>query len=264
MVVTSWAEIGDRGKYDLSFMTWGTIELTTAMIAVNLGTLIPLGGAINTPNVEPQNTRSIPKISGPVAGSAVHVSHGDVDSIFGTERSGTSKSKSHNKRHSGQTIMYRPNTAYFPASYTYPGLTRFHDDESNLDFDIAAPSTRSTRKLRKPLPPSRFSGSTTYTVDTRRISDWSQLSGFTYYSQASSHASSHEFSNTQESNGGARGGAKELEEITKYPGRISDCGGDTSPQNEEIRVVSEEDGRSGDFPTIFLEDASRHAYSFRC
>ncbi|EMD87339.1 hypothetical protein COCC4DRAFT_134658 [Bipolaris maydis ATCC 48331] len=259
MVVVSWAEVGDRGKYDLSFMTWGTVELTTAMIAVNLGTLIPLGGAIKTPTTEPPTRRSPPKISGPVAGSAIHVSHGDVDSIFNAEPSASSESKQRNSRYSGKTIMYRPNTAYFPASYTHPGLTRFHDDESNLDFDIETPSTRSTRKLRKPFPPSRFSGSTTYTVDTRRASDWSQLSGFTYYS----HASSPEFSNSQESTNRMSVGPKELDEFNMCSGRDSGSGSSAGDENQEIRVVSDEERRSGGFPTIFLEDDVRHVYSPR-
>ncbi|EUC39916.1 hypothetical protein COCMIDRAFT_110169 [Bipolaris oryzae ATCC 44560] len=260
MVILYWAEVGDRGRYDLSFMTWGTVELTTAMIAVNLGTLIPLGGAIKTPTTEPPTRRPLPKISGPVAGSAVHVSHGDVDSIFNAEPSTFSESKQRNSRYSGQTIMYRPNTAYFPASYTHPGLTRFHDDESNLDFDIETPSTRSTRKLRKPFPPSRFSGSTTYTVDTRRISDWSQLSGFTYYS----HASSLELSNPQESTNRMSVGPKELDEFNMHFGRDSGSGSSDGDQNQEIRVVSDEERRSGGFPTIFLEDDVRHVYSHRC
>lgn len=257
MVMTSWAEIGDRGRYDLVFMTWGAVELMTAIIAVNLGTLIPLGGVSKTPKAATQTSRPVPKISGPVAGTAVHVSHGDVDSIFSADRGGSSKPKSQD-RDSTQTITYRPNTAYFPSGYNNTGVTRFHDDESNLDFDIEAPSTRSPRKLKKPCPTSRFSGSTTYTIDTRRTSNWSQFSGFTYYSQ-----SSPELGSTQENTDLTRVGATELAEIVEHPGREREGNVETTTQQTEIRVFSEEEGRSGDFPAIFLEDDSKYVHSPR-
>lgn len=71
---------------------------------------------------------------------------------------------SQTSRYSSQTVIYRPNTAYFPS------FTRFHDDVSNLDFDIETPVSRSrTQTLR-----SRGNHS-------RNVSDWSQFSGFTYY-----------------------------------------------------------------------------------
>ncbi|OAL55275.1 hypothetical protein IQ07DRAFT_638971 [Pyrenochaeta sp. DS3sAY3a] len=71
---------------------------------------------------------------------------------------------SQNSRYSSQTVIYRPNTAYNPS------FTRFHDDVSNLDFDIETPASRSrTQTLR-----SRGNHS-------RNVSDWSQFSGFTYY-----------------------------------------------------------------------------------
>lgn len=255
--MTSWAEIGDRGRYDLVFLTWGAVELMTAIIAVNLGTLVPLGGMSKTSKATVQASRSIPKISSPVAGTAVHVSHGDVDSIFSPGGGRSSKSKSHD-RDSTQTITYRPNTAYFPAGYNNSGVTRFYDDESNLDFDIEAPSTRSPRKLKKPCPTSRFSGSTTYTIDTRRTSDWSQFSGFTYYSQ-----SSPEFGNVQENAESTQMGGTELVEFVEHPGRERGGEVDTPIQQTEIRVFSEEEGRSGDFPTIFLEDELKYPNSPR-
>ncbi|KAL6172655.1 hypothetical protein ACJQWK_01803 [Exserohilum turcicum] len=258
MVATSWAQIGDRGKYDLSLMTWGAIELLIAMIAVNLGALLPLRRAFQTPSAS-EAPRAVPKISGPVAGSAVHVSHGDVDSIFSIDPTANNdKSQSRpNKRYSTQTIMYRPNTAYFPAGYDESGITRFHDDESNLDFDIESPSTRSKRKLTKPFPLSRFSGSTTFTHDTRRTSDWSQFSGFTYYS----HNSLHDFGNTKENTGETVISATELDDISRSFGVWHEV-----DQREEIHVVSENDEEERQhrrFPTIFLEDDSKYVYSQR-
>ena len=259
MVATTWVEIGARGKSDLSFMTLGVVELLTAMIAVNFSTLLPLTRAIERPQ-PPRTSPSMSRlISGPVAGSAVHVTHGDVESIFSANGNANSNSNSQNSRYSGQTVIYRPNTAYFPASYNNRhdnNLTRFHDDESNLDFDIEAPSVRSTRKLTKPCPPSRFSGSTTYTNETRRVSDWSQFSGFTYYSSGDSDTA-------KEKKGRARVSAKELAEIAKSLGvRRHISNGD---YEKEIRVVSqgsEESQFSGDaFPAIFLEDDSERMYS---
>lgn len=260
MVATSWAEIGARGKNDLSFMTLGIVELLTAMIAVNLSTLLPLSSAIKRPQPPRTSPSKSRLISGPVAGSAVHVTHGDVESIFSANANGNSNSQ--NSRFSGQTIIYRPNTAYFPASYNNRqdnNLTRFHDDESNLDFDIEAPSVRSTRKLTKPCPPSRFSGSTTYTNETCRVSDWSQFSGFKYYTNNSSG----DIDTTKEKKSRARFSAKELAEIAKSLGvRRQFSNGDFE---KEIRVVSQrsEDSEfsSDAFPSIFLEDDSERVYS---
>ncbi|RAR01430.1 hypothetical protein DDE82_006534 [Stemphylium lycopersici] len=260
MVATSWAEIGARGKNDLSFMTLGIVELLTAMIAVNLSTLLPLSSAIKRPQPPRTSPSKSRLISGPVAGSAVHVTHGDVESIFSANANGNSNSQ--NSRFSGQTIIYRPNTAYFPASYNNRqdnNLTRFHDDESNLDFDIEAPSVRSTRKLTKPCPPSRFSGSTTYTNETCRVSDWSQFSGFKYYTNNSSG----DIDTTKEKKSRARFSAKELTEIAKSLGvRRQFSNGD---YEKEIRVVSQrsEDSEfsSDAFPSIFLEDDSERVYS---
>jgi hypothetical protein len=76
----------------------------------------------------------------------------------------TNDPASYASRHSTQTVIYRPNTAYFPSH-----IQRFHDDESNLDFDIETQSSR-TRTA-----PSQH---------TRNVSDWSQFSGFTYYTNA--------------------------------------------------------------------------------
>ncbi|KAF1363880.1 hypothetical protein EJ07DRAFT_151963 [Lizonia empirigonia] len=64
---------------------------------------------------------------------------------------------------STDTVIHRPNAPHLLS-------IRFHDDESNLDFDIETPNTRTrTHTLR-----SRGTHS-------RNVSDWSQFSGFTYY-----------------------------------------------------------------------------------
>lgn len=64
---------------------------------------------------------------------------------------------------STETVIHRPDAPHLLS-------LRFHDDESNLDFDIETPSIRTpTRTLR-----SRGTHS-------RNVSDWSQFSGFTYY-----------------------------------------------------------------------------------
>jgi hypothetical protein len=122
----------------------------------------------------------------------VHVESGSYDSCA--------------SRHSSQTVIYRPNTAYFPGQDMYT----FHDDESNLTFDIKTPSTRSPAKSRK-------SGVSTETEDNRRVSDWSQFSGFTYYTNATSDGAEEEGGEKLEK-GRARVSTLELEEITKSLG----------------------------------------------
>jgi hypothetical protein len=63
---------------------------------------------------------------------------------------------------STDTVIRRPSASYAPT-------LRYHDDESNLDFDIETPNRSRTNTMR-----SRG-------THTRNVSDWSQFSGFTYY-----------------------------------------------------------------------------------
>lgn len=63
---------------------------------------------------------------------------------------------------STDTVIWRP-------SASYASNLRYHDDESNLDFDIETPNRTRTNTMR-----SRG-------THTRNLSDWSQFSGFTYY-----------------------------------------------------------------------------------
>lgn len=58
-------------------------------------------------------------------------------------------------------------------------------------------------------------------------------------------------------------GPKELDEFNMCSGRDSGSGSSAGDENQEIRVVSDEERRSGGFPTIFLEDDVRHVYSPR-
>ena len=249
MVVTSWDHIGYRNNFDLTFTTWGICEFLTAMIAVNLSTLLPLGRAIRSPDSAARSPPRSVGISGPVAGSTVHLLHGDVDEVVPSysEPYTPERDRFYNSRYSGQTVIYRPDTAYFPAHFhSNNSMSRFHDDESNLDFDIEAPSTRSSpaRKTTKLGPSSRFSVSTAST-HTRRVSDSSQLSG---YSHKDSEA---DFG--KEKNGRVRVSAVELEEIVESLGlkRHSSHG----IWDKELGPFEEksEDGGSSVAPTIFLE-----------
>ncbi|KAF3053668.1 hypothetical protein E8E11_010788 [Didymella keratinophila] len=63
---------------------------------------------------------------------------------------------------STDTVIRRPSASYAPT-------LRYHDDESNLDFDMETPNRTRTNTMR-----SRG-------THTRNVSDWSQFSGFTYY-----------------------------------------------------------------------------------
>lgn len=251
MVVTSWAEVGYRNNFDLNFTTWGICEFLTAMIAVNLSTLLPLGRAIRSPaNAARDAPRSV-GISGPVAGSTVHLLHGDVDEVVPSysETYPEETNHSYNSRYSGQTVIYRPDTAYFPSHFQQGNhsLSRFHDDESNLDFDIEAPSTRSSppRKTTKLGPSSRFSASTVST-HTRRVSDWSQLSG-------DSHKDS-EADFEKEKSGRVRVSAVELEEIVKSLGLKRHGSHRTWDKELGSSEDKSEDGGSSVAPTIYLED----------
>jgi hypothetical protein len=123
----------------------------------------------------------------------VHVESGSYDSCT--------------SRHSSQTVIYRPNTAYFPGQDMY----KFHDDESNLTFDVKTPSTRSPTKSRK-------SGVSTETEDSRRVSDWSQFSGFTYYTNATSDGAEENGDEKAKKEGRKRVDTAELEEIAKSLG----------------------------------------------
>ncbi|KAL6702880.1 hypothetical protein ACN47E_000842 [Coniothyrium glycines] len=69
-------------------------------------------------------------------------------------------------RTSTQTIIHRPS------------LARFHDTISNLDFDIESLATTRTRTHT-------MRSRTTRGGHSRNVSDWSQFSGFTYYTSPS-------------------------------------------------------------------------------
>ncbi|KAI4631204.1 hypothetical protein J4E83_002735 [Alternaria metachromatica] len=252
-VYTSWGHVGHRNNFDLNFTTWGMIEFLAAMIAVNLSTLVPLGRAIRDPLDTPRKAPRVAAISGPVAGSTVHLIHGDVDDLVPSysesyEPEMDDSYNSYNSRYSGQTVIYRPDTAYFPShGHNNNSLTRFHDDESNLDFDIEAPSTRSSpRRVTKPGPSSRFSVST---VSTRRVSDWSQLSDFTYSPPKDSDA---DFEKAM--SGRARISASELEEIVKSLGLKRQSSNEIWDKEIGLFEEKSEDGGSSVAPTIYLED----------
>ncbi|KAI4919295.1 hypothetical protein J4E85_009556 [Alternaria conjuncta] len=252
-VYTSWGHVGHRNNFDLNFTTWGMIEFLAAMIAVNLSTLVPLGRAIRDPLDTPRKAPRVAAISGPIAGSTVHLIHGDVDDLVPSysesyESEMDDSYNSYNSRYSGQTVIYRPDTAYFPShGHNNNSLTRFHDDESNLDFDIEAPSTRSSpRRVTKPGPSSRFSVST---VSTRRVSDWSQLSGFTYSPPKDSDA---DFEKAM--SGRARISAAELEEIVKSLGLKRQSSNEIWDKEIGLFEEKSEDGGSSVAPTIYLED----------
>ncbi|CAN9441825.1 unnamed protein product [Alternaria alternata] len=161
MVVTSVADVGYRNNYDLSFITWGVVEFITAMIAINLSTLLRLSRAIRSPADASRNAPRLAAIPDPVAGSAVFITHGGVDDFMPSyPDSHTPNSyNSYNSLYSGQTGIYRPEIAYFPSHNN--SLAHFHDDESNLDLDIEALSIRSgPPRPTKPGLSSRFSAST--------------------------------------------------------------------------------------------------------
>ncbi|KAI4946439.1 hypothetical protein J4E91_007127 [Alternaria rosae] len=249
-VYTSWAHVGHRNNFDLTFTTWGMVEFLAAMMAVNLSTLVPLGRAIRDPLDTPRNAPRVAAISGPIAGSTVHLIHGDVDDLVPSysESYEPDMDDSYNSRYSGQTVIYRPDTAYFPShGHNNNSLARFHDDESNLDFDIEAPSTRSSpRRVTKPGPSSRFSVST---VSTRRVSDWSQLSGFTYSPPKDSDA---DFEKAM--SGRVRISAAELEEIVKSLGLKRQSSHEIWDKEIGLFEEKSEDGGSSVAPTIYLED----------
>jgi hypothetical protein len=250
MVVTSWAHIGHRNNFDLMFTSWGIMEFLTAMIAVNLSTLVPLGRAIRNPRDASGDTPRVAAISGPITGSTVHLIHGDVEDLVPSysETYEPEMNNSYNSRYSGQTVIYRPDTAYFPShGQNSNSRTRFYDDESNLEFEIEARSTRSSpRRITRLGPSSHFSVST---VSTRRVSDWSQLSGFTYSPPKDSDA---DFE--KEKSGRSRVSGVELEEIVKLLGFETNNSPGLWDKEVCLFEKKSEDGGSSVAPTIFLED----------
>jgi hypothetical protein len=200
MVVTSWATVGYRNFYDLSFITWAVVELSAWVLAANIPPVYSLFAAAR------KSKR--PAISAPVTDSFVHTAGSTYDG------------ESCNSRHSSQTVIYRPNTAYFPGGGE--GAMRFHDDESNLTFDIKTPSTRSPAKSCKTGKSS--------TEDVRRVSDWSQFSGFTYYTNATSEEEDEEKEERRR-----RVVSTELEEIVRSLGI-------GRPSNMEIQQDPEKEG----------------------
>lgn len=127
-----------------SLAAWSIIELSTALAAVNF-LLLALSADALIPCLYKRR---------PISVGTIH-----RISIQPTDM------PSHNSRYSSTTVIYRPDTAY------YPRQSRFHDDISNLDFDIETPA-------------SRLSNPTILSQDawhhTRNTSTWSRFSGFTY------------------------------------------------------------------------------------
>lgn len=120
-------------------MLWSSIELTLGAIAASLLTLQPFISSIRQCLC---NRRTSKQLSA-------------------STNSSPPRYPSHTYA-STDTVIHRPDAPHL--------LTlRFHDDESNLDFDMETPNRTRTHTLR-----SRGTHS-------RNVSDWSQFSSFTYY-----------------------------------------------------------------------------------
>jgi hypothetical protein len=214
MVTTSWATVGYRNYYDLTFITWAVVELSAWILTANIPAVYHLlfVGEFKRPT-----------ISDPIADSFAHFA------------GSTYEAETCNSRYSSQTVIYRPNTAYFPGGGE--GVMRFHDDESNLTFDIKTPSTRSPAKSCKTGKSS--------TEDTRRVSDWSQFSGFTYYTNATS-----EEEGEEKKEGRKRVVSTELEEIVKSLGierpLHKEIQRDLEKEGEEVAASDEVEDNNGE------------------
>jgi hypothetical protein len=128
--------------YDVPAVLWAAVELSTAITSTCLYTL----GTWVKPNHHSTGDR--PRIQH-------HISPPQLIA-----------QSTYHPNSSSQTVIYRPNTVYTP-------VTRFHDNVSNLDFDIETPATRTrTHTMRS---------RTTRNTQSRPGSTWSQFSGFTYY-----------------------------------------------------------------------------------
>lgn len=144
-------------KFNCQSHFLSTVEIAAALIALNISTLAPLAKAFHV-TLTPERR---PPISSPRLQNQL-TTHSSIHS-----------------RYSCQTVIHRPNTAHLPT------LTRFHDTESNLTFDIATQASRTRTHTMQ-------TRSRTYTMRThttghhsRNVSDWSQFSGFTYYTNPS-------------------------------------------------------------------------------
>jgi hypothetical protein len=128
--------------YNYNVHLWSAIDLTAGLIATCLYTL---GSLTTSPRQSTRNT------------------HRSVSQIMHPE---PSEQPSYHPNFSSQTVIYRPNTAYVP-------VRRFHDNVSNLDFDIETPATRTRTHTMRSIA--------TRNTQSRPASTWSQFSGFTYY-----------------------------------------------------------------------------------
>ncbi|KAH9874862.1 hypothetical protein J1614_004349 [Plenodomus biglobosus] len=136
---------------------WSTVEITATLIALNMSTLASLAKAVHailTPERRPPI--SSPRLQNPPT------THSSIHS-----------------RYSSQTVIHRPNTAHLPT------LTRFHDTESNLTFDIATQASRTRTQTMQTRSRTHTMRTHTTGHHSRNVSDWSQFSGFTYYTNPS-------------------------------------------------------------------------------
>ncbi|KAF1844859.1 uncharacterized protein K460DRAFT_394652 [Cucurbitaria berberidis CBS 394.84] len=146
LVFNIWKTNETDNMHDMAFVVWSIVELATALLAASLPTLKPLGKSLLESFRKRQN-----RTSNPIPSTSIPHSN----------------YSSYHSRYSSRTVIYRPNTAYLPS------LSRFHDDVSNLDFDIETRTTRTRTQTMR-----------TRTTHSRNVSDWSQFSGFTYYTTA--------------------------------------------------------------------------------
>jgi hypothetical protein len=136
------SQVKDIHSFKLYVGFWSAVELTTGMTAT---CLYVLGSLISSTPRFTQNIR--------------HIEHH-------TTMPEPSAHPPYHANSSSQTVIYRPNTAYTP-------VMRYHDNISNLDFDIETPATRTrTHTMRSRA---------TRNTQSRPASTWSQFSGFTYY-----------------------------------------------------------------------------------
>ncbi|KAF1834637.1 hypothetical protein BDW02DRAFT_598035 [Decorospora gaudefroyi] len=191
----SWPNTSTPSHDTITFTTLGIVELATLTIAINIPALLPL-------------LKHRPRISNPMP-----MPHPRAMSLSSCR--------------SNQTVIYRPNTAYFPPE-------RFYDEESNLEFDMETPSIHSKhrmeeeRKERNDSPSSR-------TSHTRTVSDWSQFSGFTYYTDGTSDEEDQR-DGKEKKMGRKRVSTLELEEIVRELG----------VRGEAAREEGQEGGREED------------------
>lgn len=157
----SWMYANTKNSHTSAIHLWSTIELCAALTATNLATLRPLLYALPFTSVPKPRLPNHHHHHHPVPSAPLpQLPQLPPPSFY---------LPPHSRSSSSHTVIHRP-----------PNSTRFHDIESNLDFDMATVASRTrTHTMQSQATTALPSLALHTTPHSRNVSDWSQFSGFT-------------------------------------------------------------------------------------